>query len=433
MQLRDYQRDMIDRCRVAYGGGARAPLVVVPTGGGKTVIGSYATAGAVDRGGRVLWLAHRRELIDQAAERMVRPAGRVMAGRPVDASAPIQVASVDTLQARGDLPEADLVVVDEAHHATANKIRTILERYPRARLLGLTATPQRSDGTALGDVFDTLVEGPSTADMIAAGHLVEVDVVGPAEAGQTLALDPVQAWLRYADGRPGFVFARTVKQSKEITAGLQAAGVVAAHVDGTTAKGARDNTVGLFRRGAVDVLCSVGVFTEGTDLPRATVVLLARGCEHLGTYLQMVGRGLRPCPGKGRALVVDLLGVVHKHGLPDDPREWSLAGKAVKDPRDKPAALTQCLGCGAVWRAGARRVCARCGWEMPAPPAPKVSEREMVDLRDRLRPHVQGLRPGAPAEAKARKLAELRTQAAARGYKPGWVVARYRAIYGHAP
>lgn len=433
MQLRDYQRDMIDRCRTAYGSGARAPLVVVPTGGGKTVIGSYATAGAVDRGGRVLWLAHRRELIDQAAARMVRPTGRVMAGRPVDASAPIQVASVDTLQARGDLPDADLVVVDEAHHATANKIRTILERYPRARLLGLTATPQRSDGTALGDVFDALVEGPTVAEMIAAGHLVEVDVVGPADPGKALALDPVQAWLRYADGRPGFVFARTVKQSQEISAALQMAGVVAAHVDGTTAKGARDRTVELFRRGAIDVLSSVGVFTEGTDLPRAAVILLARGCDHVGTYLQMVGRGLRPAPGKGRALVVDLLGSVHKHGLPDDPRVWSLEGRAVRDARDEVPALTQCLGCGAVWRSGARRVCGRCGWEMPAPPAPKVAEREMVDLRDRLRPHVEGLRPHAPAEAKARKLADLRSTAAARGYKPGWVQARFRAIYGHAP
>ncbi len=422
---RPYQVDLVARARAAFLGN-RSVLAVLPTGGGKTVVGAMVVEGALAKGRRVLWLAHRRELVDQAAARLPGAVGVLMAGRPAR-SAPTQVASIDTIADRTELPPADLVVYDEAHHVVAATSRDLLARYPNAWLLGLTATPSRSDGTALGDVFEALVSGPTVRDLIGEGHLVEADVIGPASEDDTLAADPVDAWRRYAGGRPGFMFAKTIAASKGYVSALALAGVPAAHVDGSTAKRTRDAAIAAFRAGTIDVLSSVGVFTEGVDLPRAAVCMLARGCEHEGTYLQMVGRVLRPAPGKSRALIVDLVGAVHRHGLPDDEREWSLTGAPIRD-KEKATPLTQCPKCGAVWRAGKTRTCARCSWVMPEPEAPPVSERPLEDLREKL-----ALRPHASESERANKLAELRSIAAERGYKPAWVGMKYKAIYGHWP
>ena len=424
---RPYQLDLVARARAAFLG-TRSVLAVLPTGGGKTQVGSMVVEGALAKRLRVLWLAHRRELVDQAASRLPGEVGVLMAGRRAR-PAPVQVASIDTIADRDDLPPADLIVYDEAHHVVARTSRDLLARYPGARVLGLTATPCRSDGTALGDVFEALVSGPTVRELIAEGHLVEADVIGPTDEGKALAADPVAAWRAHAGGRPGFLFAKTVASSREYAAALTAAGIPAAHVDGTTARTAREAAIDGFRRGRIDVLSSVQVFTEGVDCPRAAVCMLARGCDHQGTYLQMVGRVLRPAPGKTRALVIDLVGAAHRHGLPDDDREWSLSGEPIRD-RDAAIALTQCPECGAVWRAGVRRTCLRCGWEMPSPEAMPVSERPIEDLRARL---AGALRARASPESQAKKLEELRGIAAAKGYKSTWVGMKFKAIFGHWP
>ncbi len=430
MQLRAYQGQAIEDVRREFATGARAVLLVLPTGAGKTVVGVAMVQGALDRGLRVLWLAPRRELVDQAARRMPGRVGVVMAGRPADPGAPVQVASIDTLTCRGDMPPADLVIYDEAHHAAAVTHQQLLQAYPDARVVGLTATPQRSDGTALGDVFDRLAVGPSIADLTELGHLVPCDVLAPADAGETLAAEPVDAWIEHSGGRPGFLFAPTVAKSKEYAATLTERGVLAAHVDGNTAKKKRDWAVNAFRQGKIDVLSSVFVFTEGVDLPRASVCMLARGCGHVGTFLQMVGRSLRPAPGKERALLIDLVGAVHLHGLPEDDRVWSLEGQAAR-LSDRLPPVCQCLKCGAVFRPNARRACPRCAWELPAPEAPKVEARPLQDLRERVRDRV--FRPRASEEEKAKALRRLRETAQMRGYKPKWVGMRYRAQFGEWP
>ena len=199
---------------------------------------------------------------------------------------------IDTLTARGELPEADLVVVDEAHHATATTWRHLLGRLPQARVLGLTATPVRHDGAALGDIFGRMVLGPSIAELTRMGHLVPCQVVAPARAGK-LAMEPVEAWLSRADGRPGFAFHRTVAESQRFVAQLLERGVAAAHVDGDTATSVRAAAVEAFRSGELECLSSVQVFTEGVDVPRASVALLARGCAHAGTYLQIDRKSTR--------------------------------------------------------------------------------------------------------------------------------------------
>lgn len=423
--LRPYQQQAIDAVRAAYLRKSRAVLLVLPTGGGKTVLGAALVESAINKGKRVLWLAGRRELIDQAAARMPVKAGVIMAGRPVDASSPVQVASIDSIAARGEYPPADLVVYDEAHHIVAKTSRQLLEHYPGSHVLGLTATPERADGTALGDIFDEMVVGVTVRQLMDEGHLVECDCIGPAEESEALAQDPVKAWAAHSGGRPGFVFAKSIAHSQQIVAGLCAAGVLAAHVDGGTAKGKRDELIDGFRRGRLDVLSSVYVFTEGTDVPRAAVCLMARGFAHASSYLQCVGRVLRPAPGKDRALLIDLVGGVHQHGLVDDERIWSLDGEPHR-LADRALALSQCPSCGAVWRSNGKP-CPVCGFELPPPPPPKIDERPLEDLRSRLRPV---LMPGAPSAVKDRKWGELVATASERGHKPGWASVRYKAIFG---
>lgn len=414
---RDYQVRAVEDCRREFAARHRSVLLVVPTGGGKTMIGSMVVAGALARHRRVLWLAGRRELVDQAAARMPVPAGVIMAGRAGDASSPVQVASIDSLRER-DVPEADLIVVDEAHHATAATWRRLLERQPRAKVLGLTATPVRHDGAALGDVFDAMVLGPSIAELTRMGHLVPCEVIAPAKQGR-LAMDPAQAWLQRAEGRPGFAFHRSVAESQRYVAELRERGVAVEHVDGETPIGIREAAIEAFRGGELECLSSVGVYTEGVDVPRAQVCLLARGCGHAGIYLQMVGRVLRPYSGKHSALVIDLRGSVHDHGLPDADRAWSLEG--VQGVPTQRKSLHQCAQCGCVW-ATSERECPRCGYAPEIKPQ-QVSERALIAVKPPLRPNARPSRIVEHAQ-------QLREIARVRGYASGWIYAKLRAIYG---
>jgi len=343
-----------------------------------------------------------------------------MAGvKPEDA--PVQVASVDTLAASKVRPPADLVVVDEAHHATAETWREILSAYPKAWILGLTATPERGDGTALGNVFDTMITGPSIPELVDAGHLVDCDVIAPDSERNHLACEPVEAWQKWAGGRPGFVFARTIEQSRRLASQIPDA----AHVDGSTPKDVRDSILERFRSGSINVLSSVFVFTEGVDLPRAGVCMLARGCGHAGTFLQMVGRVLRPHPLKERALLIDLVGAVHSHGLPTDERTYSLEGLPISTSEKVPP-ITQCVECGACWRSGTSRVCIRCKAELPPPKEPDVIDRKLSAVK-------RVLRPNASQEERSRNLEKWRNIARERGYKSSWASVRYKAVYGQWP
>jgi superfamily II DNA or RNA helicase len=325
----------------------------------------------------------------------------------------------------------DLVIYDEAHHAVAATSRTILARQKRAHVLGLTATPVRGDGAALGDVFDALVVGPTVRQLQDLGHLVPCEVMAPARAHRSLSEDPVRAWQRLGEGRQGFAFHATVEASQAFVAQLHAEGVTAAHVDAGTPLAVRAAAVEAFRRGEVECLSSVHVFTEGVDVPAASVCLLARGCGNAGTYLQMVGRVLRPHPGKHVARVVDLRGVVHDHGLPDDDREWSLEGTQGRVARAADRMrLRQCRECGYVWRpVGPGEACGKCGHRDQVLEQ-RVQRRAMGRVTEARR---EGPRyPDASRATQEAAYRRLQQTARERGYRPGWVRYRMRALYGGA-
>ena len=383
--LRPYQRELIERVRAEYVGGARSVVQQAPTGAGKTAMAAATLHGTVARVRRALFLAHLDTLIVDTHARLNAagvPAGFVQAGRAADPTAPVQVASLQTLHARDERPPADLVVLDEAHRAMGPTVRAILGAYPRARLLGLTATPQRADGQPLGDVFERLVCGPSVRSLTRGGYLVGCDVIAPpVYMDDGLVLDPVDAYQRFTPGQRAIVFASNVAHAEDVTKRFLERGIVAETVVGDTPTAVRRTVRERMTDGELRVLVGVGVFIEGFDLPSVETIILARAFGVTGSFLQAIGRGLRPSPatGKTRCTVLDLRGSVNLHGLPDEDRVWSLDGTAVRRTETM-TALRRCIECWAIFRPSER--CPRCGVaSVAAPHLPRNLNRAAVMAR----------------------------------------------------
>lgn len=334
-----------------------------------------------------MFVAHRIELINQAVDKL-REAGieRVRVIRAEhdagDPAAPVVVASIQTISTarwRGNLPPADLIVVDECHRVRATSYETLIAQYPAAWLLGLTATPARSDNAAL-TAFDHIVVGSTVRELTELGFLVPCRVLVPVKQdSHTLALDPVQAYRKHGDGQRAIVFAASVQHAAQVASAFaEQSAISAGVVTGTTPEAQRAATVARFAAGELRVLVNVACLVEGWDDPGCAVAILARKFGHVGPYLQAIGRVLRPAEGKARATVIDLLGSALEHGPPDLEREYSLEGKGIAKP--KRATLTQCRKCGAIFLRAA--ACPECGFEAPrsARRPPRVNGSGVVEL-----------------------------------------------------
>jgi len=455
MRLRPYQSQGIDRLRAAYAQGARAVLCVAPTGAGKTVVASEIIRQAVAKGTRVLFLAHRTELIDQCAGKLQENAvehGVIQGTRPQRPEAPVQVASVQTLARRQQIPDVDLIVTDECHHQTAASYQRITGRYPDARLLGLTATPYRLDGSGLGTIYQAMEVLATIPELIAGGFLVPPEVWGTprtpdmqgvrrrggdfaqGEAADMvdrphLVGDVVRTWADRALDRTTVVFAASVEHSRHLVAAFNAAGVRAAHLDAQTPADDRALVLAGLAGGRLSAVSNVGLLTEGWDLPRCACVSMARPTASRGLYMQMAGRGLRTCQGKDDCLILDHVGNTARHGFVTDHQSFTLADGA-QEPQG-PAPARMCPRCYA-YQPSALRSCQRCGYEWPARPA----ERRMIEQRDgqlvRLL-SADAARGVVDARGKADALIRLRAEAAQAGRRPTWASTRFREIYGHWP
>ena len=338
--LRPYQARAVEDARAAFSSGARAVLLVLPTGGGKTFTGGHMICGALERGASsVVWFAHRTELLDQAA-RSFRALGlRVSLGGD-DPSARVHVLSPQTCLARRDMPTASLVFLDEAHHYVSSEWRRIPDAYlaAGARLVGLTATPERSDGTGLGvhggGLFDGLVTVAQVAQLVDVWRadptqgLVPIEVVRPAERVRKLAQSPADAYAEHAPGTSALVFAPHVQAATDYAAEFEARGIECRVVSDRTPARERAEVLARFAAGDLRVVANVMVLTEGFDAPIASTCILARKTSSASLYLQMVGRVRRPAEGKTSCTLIDLVGARDMHGHPDEDREYHLDGVA---------------------------------------------------------------------------------------------------------
>ncbi len=465
--LHPYQDRVLEDVESRIAAGKRRILLVAPTGAGKTVLATEAVRRHVQCAGRVVFLAHRRELIDQAADKLFRAGidhGVILAGHPTRPGELVQVASIATLHARAirsstmDLPPADLVVVDEAHHVRARTYQQIIAAYPDAVILGLTATPCRGDGRGLGKAFDTMVEAPSVAELTGLGYLVPARIYAPSApdlkgvrtvAGDynerelaervdipQLVGDVVTHWLRHAERRRTVVFACGVAHSLHLRDEFNRAGVAAEHLDGSTPAEERDAILKRLAAGTIDVVSNAMVLTEGWDAPAVSCLVLARPTKSLGLYRQMVGRVLRTAAGKVDAVILDHAGAVFQHGLPDDPITWTLdadkkaenrAHRARQDGR-KSTGLATCPECAGVRLAG--RPCEFCGWR----PHGRAEGVEVVD-GDLVEVGKNGLR-APPADSRAMRRAfhgQLVWIARERGYADGWAAHKFKEKFGSWP
>jgi superfamily II DNA or RNA helicase len=347
LQLRPYQQEALKAVRDGVRSQIHRQLLQLPTGCGKTVIFAEAVR---RRPGRAIVLVHRDELAQQALDKvsMVCPTARVglVKAEQDDIDADVVIASVQTVSRENRLARLAngrwaTIVVDEAHHAAASSYRSVIDRLagPTTLVLGVTATPSRGDGVGLDRVFDKLVFSRTLPEMIAAGYLADLRAIQVSVDGLDLSHVAVRggdfaegalgdaledahlpavvakSWVEHAAERRGLVFFPTVALAHASATELQSAGVAAEALDGTTPRDERRAILRRYHTGETAVVTNCGVLTEGYDEPAVDCIVMARPTRSQGLYLQMLGRGTRPFPGKTDCLILDLVGSTSRHDL----------------------------------------------------------------------------------------------------------------------
>ena len=344
---------MLYRTREAFRSGYRRPLIVLPCGAGKTVLFAYMASQSQARGKTVWFLVHRRELLDQTIATFKR------FGIPLRT---IHIGMVATY----------------ANHP---------ERYPKPDFIIFTATPCRLDGKPLGATYDTMVVGISTRELIQQGYLSNyryfapsvADLSGlkrkgsdfdPESAAELLMQravygDVIGNYRKYANGLQTICYCSSIKHSMAMAEEFQKVGINAVHFDGNTPKAERTRIVQDFRDKKIQILCNVDLISVGFDVPDCWCCILLRPTMSTALAIQQAGRALRPQPGK-TAIILDHVGNYTRHGLPDDPREWSLDSKLPQHQEykaDGTLAVTQCPECFFTFPSGPS-VCPNCGAEI---------------------------------------------------------------------
>lgn len=433
MPLRQYQNDLIERVRDSYRHGYRSPCIVLPCGGGKSVIAAEIAKQTTLKENNVLFLIHRRELKDQIVRTFCRWG--------VDMSL-CDVMMVQTAARRTEaISPPALIITDENHHCLAATYKKIYNAFPKARFLGITATPVRLNGDGLGDVNDILIEGVSAKWLIENNFLAPYRYFAPSVAdltgikvdrgeysasdiekllvSDTIFGDVIDSYKRLADGTQAICYCASVKHSQETAAAFRRAGIDAVHIDGDTPEAERGKIIEDFRTGAVDILCNVDLISEGFDVPDCGCTIMLRPTKSLTLYIQQAMRCMRYRRGK-TAVIIDHVGNYARFGMPDDGRVWTLAKKDKKEKKkaENPVEVLQCPKCFAVLPNVRLTHCPMCGTEFPK--KLRQLEEAKAELTEIKGFHIDYSRPEDCAS-----YAELLDYAKKAGYKKGW--AYYKA------
>lgn len=460
IDLRLYQKKIISGLRTHIAAGASRILIESMTGSGKTTVGAEIFRQVIGQGKRGLWIAHREELITQAHERLALfgiEAGIIKSGYPESPELPAQVASIQSLINRLDtITPPDVIVIDETHHAIAPTYRRVISAFPDAKVIGLTATPWIADGRGLGEVFEHMIEGPQSSQLIQEGFIVPAKVIGSdrgidfssfrGSGEYSIEKMEKSIALRDLDGDAPreflsvfpvtgttVVFCRSVAHATAVLAEFEAAGVPAAVLTGETADDYRRRMLADFKAERIRALVTVDVVSEGYDIPSCSSVTMLRKTMSLALFLQQVGRALRPADGKACAYVFDLVGNSLEHGHPSSDRTWSLVGETPasraerKTEAGEDISVRQCPTCSAIHDTAPE--CPYCGHtyktddRIPKVMARKMRELEKDDL-ERLQAERQKVRKAE--EAACQTLDDWKALARDRGNKMGWAYTRHK-------
>ncbi|EDY2030065.1 DEAD/DEAH box helicase [Salmonella enterica] len=480
--LRDYQQESISAVRTEFRT-SKAVILVLATGAGKTIIFSEVTRLAKEKGSRVLILAHRDQLIKQCSRKLNdigTTHGVIMAGIAPAYHEMVQVGSVQTVVRRLDkfIGSPDIIIIDECHLSMAQTYITILEHFPDAKLLGVTGSPCRLDGRALGradgGLYDTMVKGITIRQLIARGYLVRPRVFGPSKVvnlkgidrdkngeynskqlaarmdNRTITGDAIEHYLKICLGVPAICWCVNIQHATNVAAQFNAKGIKAVMLCGEHDSAYRDEVLGKLATGEIQVVTFVGLLIEGVDVPEITCVIILRPTMSLSSYLQTVGRALRPLPGKDCCYVLDHAGLFMRHGLPDEDRDWPLTG-TVKKSRSvtDDLAIKQCPDCFAAFtrkdaKAAAARVreenplfdgllaCPRCYADLAGKiHTVKTEKGELVEVTEEQAKLINKEREKKARNdevRRARSYKELLKIEAKRGYQKGWAWTRWQAI-----
>lgn len=435
MDLRKYQVDLINKVRESYKSGHKAPCIVLPCGGGKSIIVAEMARKTTQNGKRVLFIVHRKELCDQIR--------KTFTGWGVDMSL-CQIMMVQTVCKHLNMvSEPALIITDENHHSKAKSYIKVYERFPKAYRVGVTATPVRLDGSGLKDVNDDLVVGVNAKWLIEnkflapykyfAPSLVDLSGIklkqGDFDAVQVEQLmlkkaifgDVISYYKNLADGKQAICYCATINYSKAMADSFIQNGISAAHIDGKTPKDERDEVIEKFRKGEIKILCNVDLISEGFDVPDCECAILLRPTQSLTLYIQQSMRCMRYKPNK-TAVIIDHVGNYARHGMPDDSREWSLESKKKKQQKQKvkiSSGTKLCPNCHAVFPEDdledeKEPCCPFCGELLPAPKRQieEVKEAKLMQIDDFFRNY--------DSPSKCRNYKELLAFAKRHGYKKGW-------------
>jgi DNA repair protein RadD len=446
LKLRNYQQKALDEIRALFSSGTKKVLLHLATGGGKTMIFCEVLKASAEKGKRAVLVVRGRKLIYQASARLDREGvdhGILMAGhwrlRP---RAQIQLCSIDTIYRRKQLPEADLIVIDEAHHATSKGYKWLADAYHKAFFLPVTATPYVAG--SLRHIAQDIVRPTSIKELVENKFLVPPRYYAPSvpdltgvktSSGDFLASDldkilnkthpigdVVESWKKLSENRSTLLFAVTVKHSLAIVQAFNNAGIPAVHVDADNSDEEREQAIKKLNSGEIKIISNVGILNVGVDIPSLGCVVSVRPTKSYALYIQQMGRGTRPSPGKSDFIVIDHGGNVLRHGCILEEREGSL------DPMPRSKRTTQdslytCSSCFAVFDRSTKE-CPSCGLLNPTAPSVSRENKAANPLDGKLEEADE-----FHLKVMARR-GQLRDIAKRRNYKRGWIYYRLKEEFG---
>lgn len=457
-ELRTYQEKAIVELRDHIKYGLTKIIMALPTGGGKSIIFGQIIKNALEKDKTVLWLVHRRNLVYQMRDVLKEfgiECGFIMAGNKSNTKLPAQLCTVQTLSRRLQIDaagynrffiDADLVLIDEGHRSISKTYLDIIELYRKKIIISCTATPIRADGRGMGEVYDAI------ADIAGVQELTDLKYLSPARyfvpstpdlEGVKVAMgdyvvkqldkkmnkvklngDIIENWLKLGENRQTLVFAVNVKHSIALCEEFIKNDISAEHLDARSSDDARDDVFRRMEDGDTKVICNVGLYQEGLDVPNVSCIVIARPTKSMGLYRQMCGRGLRVTEGIDDCLIFDHGGVIEEHGFLEDEIIWHLSGKEIawekpEKSRSEPkpvkcrvcheifVGLSVCPVCGTALRKFGKKI--------------ETTDDELVELKAKKKNNRD-----MPWDEKRRLMGALIWHAEKKGYKPGWASHAYR-------